>query len=96
MQSRRARQTRFGGPQTHEASPGDLLVASGIDPERVGGRVLEALYSGEAYIFTHPDMRNLVEQRFAGILAGFDSAEASPALAGMNYKTPEDLALDRR
>ncbi|WP_374576203.1 SDR family NAD(P)-dependent oxidoreductase [Phenylobacterium sp.] len=88
-QSRRTRQTRFGGPEASgESVTGASFVASGIDPERVGARVLEALLAGERYIFTHPDMRGLVETRFAAILQGFDAAAASPALAGMEYTTP--------
>jgi len=90
-ESRRARQARYGGPETRAPTPGDSLVASGIDPERVGARVLEAILAGERYIFTHPDMRGLVQQRFARILEGFDAADASPALAGMDYRTPADL-----
>jgi hypothetical protein len=43
----------------------------------------------ERYIFTHPDMKGFVEARFAGILAAFDHAGASPALQDMDYKTPD-------
>ncbi len=87
-QSGRARQARFGGPVINPIVAGNL-VDSGIDPERVGRRVLEAVLAGESYIFTHPDMRGAVQQRFERIMAGFDAADGSQALAGMDYQTPD-------
>jgi hypothetical protein len=67
----------------------DDRVANGIDPARVGARVLEALQAGDLYIFTHPDMRPFVQMRFQKIMEGFDSAERSPALSGLEYRTPD-------
>ncbi|HEX7887709.1 MAG TPA: hypothetical protein VF474_17180 [Phenylobacterium sp.] len=64
-------------------------MESGIDPERVGVRVLEAVQNGERYIFTHPDLRAPTQARFAAIIAGFDAADASPALKGTDHKTPD-------
>jgi NAD(P)-dependent dehydrogenase (short-subunit alcohol dehydrogenase family) len=87
-QSGRNRPAKFGGPQVREIVPDDR-VANGIDPARVGARVLEALQAGDLYIFTHPDMRPFVQMRFQGIMAGFDSADRSQALAGMDYRTPD-------
>ena len=87
-QSGRNRPARFGGPQVREIVPDDR-VANGIDPARVGARVLEALQAGDLYIFTHPDMRPFVQMRFARIMEGFDSADRSQALAGMDYRTPD-------
>ena len=87
-QSGRTRQAQFGGPVDSPVAAASL-VDNGIDPERVGRRVLEAVQAGERYIFTHPDMRPFVEARFAGLMSAFDTAAASPALAGMDYKTPD-------
>ena len=87
-QSGRTRQAQFGGP-VDSPVVADSMVDNGIDPERVGRRVLEAVQAGERYIFTHPDMRPFVEARFAGLMSAFDAAAASPALAGMDYKTPD-------
>ena len=70
----------------------EQLVTGGIPAEAVGERVAEAVEAGELYIFTHPDMRAYVEARFAGIMAGFDAAARSPALAGL----PPSQAIDIR
>lgn len=87
-QSGRTRQAQYGGPVESPVVAGNL-VDSGIDPERVGRRVLEGVKAKERYIFTHPDMRGAVQMRFAGLMAAFDVAESSPALQGMDYKTPD-------
>jgi hypothetical protein len=55
-------------------------VLSGIDPDIVGERVLEAVKAGELCIFTHPNMKSLVEQRFEMILSAFDRAAGSEAV----------------
>lgn len=87
-QSGRTRQSQYGGPVPSNPIVGQSNVDNGIDPEFVGARVLEAVQNDERYIFTHPGMRNLVEQRFSRIMAGFDAAAASPVLAGVEYATP--------
>jgi NAD(P)-dependent dehydrogenase (short-subunit alcohol dehydrogenase family) len=87
-QSGRTRQSRFGGPADPAPRTTPSPVDSGVDPELVGRRVLEAVQHDERYIFTHPDMRALVEARFGRIMAGFDAAAASPVLAGLDYVTP--------
>jgi hypothetical protein len=51
--------------------------------------VLEALQAGDLYIFTHPDMRPFVQMRFQKIMEGFDSADRSTALSGLEYRTPD-------
>lgn len=93
-QSGRARPARYGGPKA-AAAPGAAsdFIASGLDPDRVGERVREAVEANELYIFTHADMRHHVEQRFQRIMAGFDSAEASQALAGSGYRSPTALSM---
>lgn len=84
-ESGRARQDKYGGVGEVDAlgngpSEAAQAVLSGIDPDVVGQRVLEAIRAGETYIFTHPNMREFVQARFAGIMAGFDAADASQAL----------------
>ena len=84
-ESGRTRQDKYGGVGEVDAlgnGPGEAAqaVLSGIDPDVVGQRVLEAIRAGETYIFTHPNMREFVQARFTGIMAGFDAADASQAL----------------
>lgn len=52
------------------------LIQSGIDPSEVAARVLAAIRADELYVFTHPEMRGEVEQRFAAIEAAMDKAAA--------------------
>lgn len=51
------------------------LVRTGIDPKAVADRVLAAIRNDELYVFTHPEYRQAIEARFAGILAAFDTPE---------------------
>lgn len=85
-ESRRNRPADYGAdPRANDDAINQgagALVLSGIDPDAVGARVVEAIRDGELYIFTHPDMKALVELRFARILEGFDTAARSPALKG--------------
>ncbi|MBN4051716.1 SDR family NAD(P)-dependent oxidoreductase [Parvibaculum lavamentivorans] len=94
-ESGRARQEEYG--ETVPAEDADMtgaaeFVLNGLDPDRVGARVLEAVRDNELYIFTHPDMRPAVEARFSDIMAAFDRAEQSEALQGSGYVSPQDLS----
>jgi NAD(P)-dependent dehydrogenase (short-subunit alcohol dehydrogenase family) len=82
-ESRRNRPSAYG-PDERAPPPADAppsRVLSGISVEPVGRRVVEAVKANELYIFTHPGSRASVAARFDRILAAFDAAEASPALA---------------
>jgi NAD(P)-dependent dehydrogenase (short-subunit alcohol dehydrogenase family) len=80
-ESGRNRPERYGARQAppDPASPnGQMLafisasIAAGLDPSDVAGRVLAAIREDELYVFTHPDMRNAVDARFAAIQAAMD------------------------
>ena len=75
----RNRPARYGA---HAASPRTAAVAdlvrTGMDPKAVADRVLAAIRDDELYLFTHPQYREAVETRFAGILAAFDQIEGKP------------------
>ncbi len=96
-ESGRARQDKYGGIGEVDPGVGDTReqaaqnVLNGIDPDIVGNRVLEAIQNGELYIFTHPAMRPFVEARFQMILAAFDAASNSPALASVLDHNPITL-----
>jgi NAD(P)-dependent dehydrogenase (short-subunit alcohol dehydrogenase family) len=82
--SARNRPAQYGpAPALDPASPAAALVAqiaqfieTGLDPADVAAQVLTAIREDELYVFTHPDMRAELEQRFAAILAAMDKAAA--------------------
>jgi NAD(P)-dependent dehydrogenase (short-subunit alcohol dehydrogenase family) len=57
------------------------VIDNGLDVELVGRRVVEAISAGELYIFTHPNYRTVVQQRYRAIDEAFERAAASPLLA---------------
>jgi NAD(P)-dependent dehydrogenase (short-subunit alcohol dehydrogenase family) len=87
-ESRRNRLSEYGAdPRANDdaiANGAGALVQSGIDPDAVGARVVEAIRDNELYVFTHPEMKALVEMRFAKIMEAFDKAAKSPALKGQS------------
>jgi len=56
------------------------MVKDGIDVSIVGKRVVEAINHGELYIFTHPNYRQVNQQRFNGIDEAFARSAVSPLL----------------
>jgi NAD(P)-dependent dehydrogenase (short-subunit alcohol dehydrogenase family) len=83
-QSERNRPQRYGQTMPLDpASPAAAMIAelarlieAGIEPSDVAARVLEAIRDGEVYVFTHPNMRDLVDGRFAAIQAAMDKVTA--------------------
>lgn len=93
-ESGRTRSERYGETApAGEPGAAAAFVLGGIDPDRVGARVLEAVVDNDFYVFTHPDMRTHVEQRFVRIMAGFDKAENSPALQGIAAGSPSEVNM---
>ena len=56
------------------------MVKDGIDVSIVGKRVVEAIDHGELYIFTHPNYRQVNQERFNGIDEAFARSAKSPLL----------------
>ncbi|MFT4937081.1 MAG: NAD(P)-dependent dehydrogenase (short-subunit alcohol dehydrogenase family) [Paraglaciecola sp.] len=56
------------------------LVEGGIDPVLLARRVVEALESGQTYIFTHPNYRPVTVARAKAIDAAYLDAEGSPVV----------------
>ena len=50
------------------------LLQSGLDPSEIAARTLQAMRSGELYVFTHPEMNWEVEERIAAIQAALAKA----------------------
>jgi len=62
-----------------DVPPPELLVGgsadpSGMDPDEVGYRVVDAVLANEAYVMTHPELRAFVIQRHETLMRGFDRA----------------------
>jgi NAD(P)-dependent dehydrogenase (short-subunit alcohol dehydrogenase family) len=57
------------------------FVATGIAPSEVAARALQGIVDGDLYIFTHPDMRPMLQKRLARINAAYDKAERFKAEA---------------
>jgi NAD(P)-dependent dehydrogenase (short-subunit alcohol dehydrogenase family) len=82
-ESGRNRPARYGPAQNPApASPAGALTAqiakllqTGLDPSEVAQRVLTAIREGDLYVFTHPEMRAGIDERFAAILAAIGKAE---------------------
>jgi NAD(P)-dependent dehydrogenase (short-subunit alcohol dehydrogenase family) len=79
-ESGRNRPQRYGPTQAPDPnSPAAAIVAEiarrlqdGLDPAAVAARVLDAIRNDELYVFTHPKMREGVDERFAAIQAAMD------------------------
>ena len=83
-QSERNRPERYGQTMPLDpASPAAAMIAelarlieAGVEPSDVAARVLAAIRNNEFYVFTHPNMRELVDGRFAAIQAALDKVTA--------------------
>jgi len=83
-ESGRNRPERYGRAQPLDpASPAAQIVAempgaleAGLDPAEIAARVLAAIRHDELYIFTHPNMREEVDERFAAIQRAMDRVAA--------------------
>lgn len=81
-ESARNRQERYGPAQRPppDSASGELArrmaenADAGLDPAWVAARALDAIRSNELYVFTHPEMRGEVDDRFAAIDAAFRRA----------------------
>src|SRR6185312_4819752 len=93
-ESARTRQARFGGSEDLEAMAPERrelitkAIETGIDPDVVGARVVEAVRDNQLYIFTDPRFKDVVEMRFAAIRNGFQQAEESEALKSVKNWPP--------
>ena len=53
-----------------------VRIDHGIPPPEVAARVLQGIRDRDLYIFTHPEMRSMIDDRHARLSAGFDKAAA--------------------
>jgi NAD(P)-dependent dehydrogenase (short-subunit alcohol dehydrogenase family) len=81
-ESGRNRPQRYGAAQTPDpasaagvfAARSAELARAGLDPSDVAVRTITAIREDELYVFTHPETRPQVEERFAAVLAAMDKA----------------------
>lgn len=88
-ESLRNLQPEYNGVKEHAAAKAKsgkgvnkakALVESGIPASVLAKRVVEALQSGQTYIFTHPNFRGPIAYRSSLLDAAFEDAENSPVV----------------
>ena len=92
-ESERTKQARFAAAGEGSFDPErrqmiSKAIETGLDPDVVGARVVEAVRDGDLYIFTDPRFKDVVEMRFAVIRNGFEQASNSEALKAVKNWPP--------
>ena len=54
------------------------LIVGGMDPLEAGRTVLAGIADNQLYLFTHPEFRHAVGQRFAAIMSAFGPDDGGP------------------
>lgn len=76
ISAERNRPTALGErPGNLEPILGDSHQEEGMDPMTVGKWVVQALRDDQRFIFSHPEMREFVQDHFDHVMAGFDWAQ---------------------
>jgi hypothetical protein len=52
------------------------MMAAGIDAREVGRHVVRGVRENALYVFTHPEFRELIDERFDRVRAAIDRAGA--------------------
>lgn len=81
-ESARNRPERYGAARVPDAaSAAGRLAASharlqdaGVDPAEIAAQTLEGMRNDALYVFTHPEMRGGIDERFGAVLAALDAA----------------------
>jgi len=70
--SRRHRPDRHGGSDSEPVgNEMGAVIETGTDPAELSQAVVDAVKAGDFYIFTHPNTRPALEQRFREILSAY-------------------------
>jgi NAD(P)-dependent dehydrogenase (short-subunit alcohol dehydrogenase family) len=70
LESEQVRPETLKTGKQYDVTPPD--VASGVDPNDIGQRVVDAVIDNELYIITHNDYREFIKMRFDGIIDAID------------------------
>ena len=73
--SARNRQPDFGGPEAQQDAEYREAIERGMDPLDVGRMVRQAVLDDDAFIFTHPESRRIVERRYQAMCEAYDKTE---------------------
>ena len=65
----------IGGTSSNESMQ-ETIKQGALDPKIVGDMVVKAVLDNEPYIFTHPELENMVEERFKSISSSFEKWRA--------------------
>ena len=65
----------IGGNGSNESMQ-ETIKQGALDPKIVGDMVVQAILDNEPYIFTHPELENMVEERFKSISSSFEKWRA--------------------
>jgi len=71
----RNRHDRFGGAAELPPETGKLWEERGMDPLEVGRITVEGIRRGDFWILTHPEVREIAENRHRELMAAFDALE---------------------
>jgi len=95
INSRRHRAAAYGADNRPPPGPDAPVsgVLTGIPPQAVGLRVVEAIKDGDLYVFTHPEFKAATQARFDRILAAFDKSATSPAIGALPPREAPGLNL---
>jgi NAD(P)-dependent dehydrogenase (short-subunit alcohol dehydrogenase family) len=77
----RNRPDRFGGHV--DIARREAPAGVGMPPSEVGQRVVAGVAAGDFYIFTHPPVRELVDERYGEMVAAFEAR--APRFAGDQF-----------
>ncbi len=69
----RNRPERFGGSRSLPEETGQLWKERGIDPGEVAKAVVRSIQDEDFYIFSHPEVRSLVEERYTEMIEAFEA-----------------------
>jgi NAD(P)-dependent dehydrogenase (short-subunit alcohol dehydrogenase family) len=70
----RLRARHLGRDLEEDAPALAALMRGGIDPKEVARRVMIGIRDNDLYVFTHPEMRAPLEERFRQVMAAYDKA----------------------
>jgi len=71
----RNRPERFGGGRSLPEDVGEEWRERGVDPGVVADTVVRGVENEDFYMLSHPEVRELVEERYEELLEAFDAAE---------------------